>query len=816
MRTAPLRAAARIARRSACRNLRRTALIVAMVALPVALVTASATIARTIVGSPEDEVAATMGSADLMLSVGNNFDEARLLRRLPVGSDVVVTRSVYPELVQSGKFHYATLAEVDVGLQNPIFGGLYDLRAGRAPMRAGEAAVNPIVLEVFGAEMGGDIQLGGHPLTVTGVVRTRDLDQLTAVVGPDTLKGRDISTTALVRLPTGTSIDRVSGTLNVHGVTTRGEIADMAENDAAVWDAVSLVGGVMALFATGLIAAAAFVVGARRQLRELGMVAAIGGEPRHVRAVVWLGGTILGFVGGVVGSAIGVGIAYAVHPLLDQLLRRLVGPVDVNLFVLLAAVFMGTAAATLAALAPARSAGKLSVVAALAGRTAPPRPPGRVAGVGVLVLIGGGLLTAWATISDENTWLAGGLVGMLVGILLSVPLLVSFVGSIAGRLPTAGRLAARDAARHGRRTGAAVAAAVIALAVPVAVSAYSLSEETYERRSPRLGEDMLLIGQLANVSSDGAAGEIASDIQAAFPEGVVVPLRQAVLSPNAGGRGLQVLAFGAREVLRPGVATVTAWPLFVADANLLRALHAEEGVDPLDDGKALVLGGFDTNKGSIRVRLPVKGGGERNVRLPAVAVDSPAYFNESLPRMVISQETADELGLSAHTAQYLMTSPAPLAADDIDRARQIAADEPGFFVNSNEDYLPKYALARSAATAASVPLGLAVLAVAVALVASESRRSHQILVAVGGGPMTHRKVVAATSGLLALIAAVLAVPAGFLPTVVVQAASQAGRPLVVPWTTIAILVIVTPLLSAAVAGLAARSPKLGSLLTPAT
>jgi hypothetical protein len=64
--------------------------------------------------------------------------------------------------------------------------------------------------------------------------------------------------------------------------------------EAAAWDAVSFVAGALALFVTGLIAAAAFVVGARRQLRELGVVGAVGGERRHVVAVVLLGGTTVG------------------------------------------------------------------------------------------------------------------------------------------------------------------------------------------------------------------------------------------------------------------------------------------------------------------------------------------------------------------------------------------------------------------------------------------------------------------------------------------------------------------------------------------
>lgn len=816
MNAAGLGAPARIAWRTARRNRRRSILVLVMIALPIALVTATATVARTIVGSPEDEVRATMGSADLMLSVGNDFDPARLLRKLPAGSDVVMMKSVYTEVVKGGELHYATVAEVDGTLENPIFRGLYELSAGRSPVSRGEAAVNPIVLDVFDAEVGGDIDLGDRRLTVTGVVRTRDLDQLVAVVGARTLTERDPNSTALINLPDGASIQAVIDSLDSHSITTRADIAAMAAADATVWEAVSLVGGVLALFATGLIAAAAFVVGTRRQLRELGMVGAVGGEPRHVRAVVWLGGTTLGLVGGVAGSAMGVVIGFALDPHLDRVVRRVVGPLDVNLFVLLAAVLMGTLAATLAALAPARAAGKLSIMAALAGRTRPPRPPGRIAGVGILIVVLGGALTAWATVRDQNVLLAGGLVAMLVGVLFSIPMLVSLVGSTAGRLPISGRLAARDAARHGRRTGAAVAAAVIALAMPVAVATYSLSEETYERSQPRLGPDMLLIGQLTTTSVHGAADEVASEVQRQFPDAVVVPLKQAAFRRKPGARALSVSAFGAKEVLRPGVTTLRAWPLFIADEDLLRAVHAEDGIAALQDGKALVLGGFETHRDLIRVDLPISGGGERKLKLAAVAVDSPVYFNESLPRMVISEATAEEHGLSAHTAHHLVALPRAVSEADVERAREVVGGDAGFFVNSNTNYLPKYALARSAVTAATVPLGLAVLAVAVALVASEARRSLQILVAVGASPLAHRKVVAAISALLAVIAAVLAVPAGVLPTLVVQAASQAGRPLVMPWATIAIVLFITPLLSATIAGLVARTPRLGTVLTPTT
>lgn len=531
------------------------------------------------------------------------------------------------------------------------------------------------------------------------------------------------------------------------------------------------------------------------------------------RAVVLMTGTTLGLTGAVVGSIAGVGLAYVAHPFLDGLIGRAVGPVEVNGLVLLGAIFMGVMAATLAAFGPARAVGKLSVTEALAGRSAPPRPPGRLAGFGGLVLVGGGALTGWATVTDRNGLLSAGLVAMLLGVLLGIPLLVSLVGRVASRLPLTGRLAARDAARHGRRTGAAVAAAVIALAMPVAVATYSLGEETYERRSPRLGQDQLLIGAGQDLAPDKPE-DVAADARNAFPEALVVPLTKAVFPQQASRRDpAQVSAFGASS---PDLRTVYALELFIADIDLLRALHAESGAEALTEGKALVLGGFQTNKGVVRISDPGRREGYPGGKVPAVAVDSPSYFNFLLPRIVISSAVAKDLGLEEAVSQYLLTAPGPLSSEDIALAKEIAANHPGFSIMSGEDYLPKYALARSAATAASIPLALAVLAVAVALVASESRRSHQILVAVGAGPVTHRKVVGATSGLLALIAAVLAVPAGLLPTIVVQVASQAGRPIVLPWATIAVVVLVTPIASGVAAGLVSRSPRIGSLLNPST
>jgi putative ABC transport system permease protein len=204
-------------------------------------------------------------------------------------------------------------------------------------------------------------------------------------------------------------------------------------------------------------------------------------------------------------------------------------------------------------------------------------------------------------------------------------------------------------------------------------------------------------------------------------------------------------------------------------------------------------------------------------KVPAVSIDSPSYLNTSMPRIVVSRALARDLGLRPQTSSHLLTNASPLSSEDIQRAKDVAADHPGVSVNTDEDYLPPYALTRTVVTVASLPLALAVVAVAVALVASESRRSRQILVAIGAEPLSHRKLLGATSALIALIAAVLAVPAGFAPMWVLWVtAGESEFPLVIPWATIGLIVFFVPLSAAIVSGVVARTPKLGSLLTPAT
>ena len=272
--------------------------------------------------------------------------------------------------------------------------------------------------------------------------------------------------------------------------------------------------------ATGLIVAAAFVVGTRRRLRTFGLISAAGGSQRHVLASVLFGGAALGALGSLAGVGLAIGAAAFGHVWIDRLSNRLTGSLDLPIVPLAGSVVLGTLAATAAALSPARAAARLSTMQALAGRTPPPRRPGRIAAVGLVVVAAGCVVTAAATAAKSNV-LAVGLVLTAAGFLLAIPLVVVAVGRVARRLPFAPRLAGRDIARSARRTGAALAAATIALSVPVATGAITLSQEARDGRTPSLAPDQLTVSWLDRASG-GQERDMESAIARAFPDWILV------------------------------------------------------------------------------------------------------------------------------------------------------------------------------------------------------------------------------------------------------------------------------------------------------
>jgi hypothetical protein len=244
-----------------------------------------------------------------------------------------------------------------------------------------------------------------------------------------------------------------------------------------------------------LTAAAAIGVGARRQLRELGLLAAAGGDRRHQRGLVLLQGFGLGLLGGLAGIPLGLAVTWATLPLS----RAWLTPVQdetgapaaehqVPEFSVVGRDMAWTVAFTvvlalLAALRPAMAAGRVPVASALAGRRPARRArPGLVvaglvvAGLGLVLQAVANQLDARGVILPIQLELLvlgtfrsipSPVVITLAGVALCTPGLVAWAGRVVPARPAALRLAARDAARNPGRSAPAVTAVAAGLGVLV-------------------------------------------------------------------------------------------------------------------------------------------------------------------------------------------------------------------------------------------------------------------------------------------------------------------------------------------------------------
>jgi putative ABC transport system permease protein len=780
-------------------------------------------------------VRAEMGSADLWLFPPQVLGAGELSAHLPAGATLVERREAASFGVVRGQLLDVNLIQLSAPADTPPAAGMFHLLEGRLPTGPGEAALQPHVLSAYGARIGDRVRFADAAkitVLVTGtVVDPEQLDSQVALLGPGTLAPKDVQHLApsyLVGLPAGVSSSQAAAGLSSLAevaVTTRQSLEANGPWGRTVATGGSFAATAVALFATGLIAAAAFVVGARRQLRTLGLISAAGGEPRHVRATVLFGGTVLGFIGSCVGLALGIAAAFAIQPQLHRWAGRIMGPVRIPALPLLGALALGTAASTMAAYGPARSAAKLSTVEALAGRTPLPKAPGRLAAAGFAIAVAGGALVSWATKAHSKPSLAIGLIGMLSGLLVAIPLVVTWFGRGAGYLPTSPRIAVRDLARNGRRTAAALAAATIALAIPVSVGALTLSQDAQYARVPYMAADQLSIGFFDGMlgPGPGESDHLVSDLRSAFPGSLVVPLRTSA-ETQPGRRKPKPILIEGPLFQSQGQASRVDGDLLIGDSDVLRAFHAEDGISALESGSIVAVGPGAIDRGVVHI---TKGdGGGPGVPgsyfdLPAVEAGGTRYssLGDGQYVYVISPDAAAAHGFvitksSMSNPHIVLRAPRDLSGEDIQRAREIASKYAGASVVSAADLGSHNGTGRWAANVAGAVLALAIVGVVVGLLGAESRKDRAILAAVGAAPRTRRSLAGASAWVVAAVAGALAVPAGFAPVVVFRIAQARDYPIVVPWAAIAVAILVVPLIAGGIAAVGSREPKPMSLLRP--
>ncbi|WP_104197969.1 FtsX-like permease family protein [Cryobacterium sp. M15] len=520
-RSGSTRVAFRIARRMAGQSPGRSALIALLVAIPVLGMVGITTVDASNVATPAERVVLELGSTEARVQIVSAPEPKLIQAPLNDGSwgmrddiaDVDALQSIEPTPVAAASLFpkgtsmlsirsTAVVAETKDGLGSfsavqgqpwdPAFAGKWDVTAGSAPINDEQIMVTAATLDRLGVKIGSTATFAAPvaaSFTISGTIRSATLDDsVVAFYGlPGVFDGvmpDDADLMTEWYLPDTPLTWSQIRDLNPRGATvlSRNVLLDPPPAGSSPLDGGSsedfvdlflVLLGAFALFEVALLAGAAFTVGARTQQRTLATLASVGGDKRMLFRVMSFGGVILGALGAALGTVLGLASAWIFMQIsANGSAARYPGfHLDVASLSVIAA--FAVLAGWCAAAVPARTAGRLDVLAALRGAQRPPRVTRRrpVAGIvllaiGAVIAITGGVveLAAYAPVYQMGlanfgiALIVAGPVIMQIGAVFVAPLILRWAARFASRFGPGARLAARDVARNPGRSVPALAA----------------------------------------------------------------------------------------------------------------------------------------------------------------------------------------------------------------------------------------------------------------------------------------------------------------------------------------------------------------------
>jgi len=638
---------------------------------------------------------------------------------------------------------------------------MLSLVSGRFPTAPDEVAVTPGVASDSNLKVGDVWRQGGVARRVVGIVENPQnlLDEF-ALVPPGQVKAAT-QVTVLFDAP-GVTPDAIGPNVLTPALVT--------QSSALNPETISLAVLTIAMLLIALVAVAGFTVLAQRRRRSLAMLESIGATDRHVGLVVRVNGLVVGVIGAVLGTVLGFVFWLAYRPQLEQNAHHLIGVLALPWVVVAAAVVLALVATYAAASRPARAITKVSIVAALSGRPAPPKQPHRSALPGLALLVIALVLLAYAGSTDHGTGNGGtpelvlGLVTLIPAVILFAPLCLSLLGRVGGRAPVAIRLALRDLARYRARSGSVLAAISLGvmIAVIIAVTAASRYGDVFDYAAPNLAPNQLVVysGGGQQSSMPKTADAIGSALAARHVIGLETTTAY-LIHPSP-----PFEAFGGSA-------------LHVATPKLLRAfgISASE-VDPKGDiltsrpGFSGISGTYLTWCKTVGppVHRSLRGGTPINplcsnpgvLKNPVIQEISTLPSGTSAPNIVLTEHAIRTLGLEStiKIRSWLIEAPQTLTAAQIQGAQTTAAAA-GMTVESKNDQ-PSSGEVIDWATVFGIALALCILAMSVGLIRSETAGDLRTLAASGASSKTRRTLTAATAGALGVIGAVLGTTAGYV------------------------------------------------------
>jgi putative ABC transport system permease protein len=477
-------------------------------------------------------------------------------------------------------------------------------------------------------------------------------------------------------------------------------------------------------------------------------------------------------------------------------------------------VLLAVVGATAAAWWPGRTLARLPVTLALSGRPPKPRPAHRSAILAAL-LIAGGIGSLALSDRTNKPLIVAGILATILGTLLLGPLAIRIFARTARHAPVAARLAMRDLARYQARSGAALAAITLALGIAATVVVTAAAEEKRDKERaaaalPNLSDRQIRVYTGSTRDPEliplpiPTAAQLAQRaarvrrLAAALDGATVIPLWKALQNGDP-----PIVTFeGDRALVAVGLAKQTgprSWTrasgLYVGTPALLEHLGIDPAtVDPSADFLAdstVPTDELDVLTFKARKRLAVTKVQRINSR---EVFGSGGADTGKVPSSFVTLNGLRRHGWKQIPAGWLVESSRPLTSEQIAAARDLAA-ESGLTIETKRE-TASLATPRTIATAAGALLALAILAMTVGLIRSESAGDLRTLTATGATGRIRRTLTAATAGSLALLGALLGV-AGAYVVLIATYQDHLGYLSDVPLLYLVILVLGVPLTAAA-------------------
>ena len=652
--------------------------------------------------------------------------------------------------------------------RGPFGQPMLSLVSGHFPAGPGQVAVTAGVASEFGLKVGSVWHQGSTARRVVGIVQNPQslLDEF-ALVAPGQVSA---PTQVTVLFDAGGSIP--SSLLRY--VSTAGS----AQANFVNPETVSVAGLVVGMLLIALVAVGGFTVIAQRRLRSLGMLASMGATDRHVRRVVMANGAVVGIVGAILGAVLGLAGWLAYRPVLEQNAHHLIGMFSLPWLVIVLALLLAVVAAFFAASWPARAVTRVPIVTALSGRPAPPRQVRRSALPGLVLLVIAFILFGLSAGAGKGNSAQGnllelalGLVVLVVAVILLAPFCLATLARLGSRTPIAMRLALRDLSRYRARSGSALAAISIGILIAVIISVASAARfaNVLDYIGPNLTSNQLIV-----YTPSGAPGRQTGPGSAASPGSLrTMEARAHSIASALGSHSVVELAMTNATLLHNAGGRNWNGPVYVATPQLLRAFGISASqVSPTADiltsrpglagtakmllvyGNYFEIPGRDLNRST----FPCPKG--TCLANPSIQEVSALPSGTSAPNTVITEHAVQKFHLSPFAAGWLIQTAHPLTSAQIHDAR-LAAGAAGLTVETRSS-APTSATIINWATVFGIVLALAILAMSVGLIRSETASDLRTLAATGASGRARRTITATTAGALGFTGAVLGTVGGYV------------------------------------------------------